>query len=263
MSGSWSLIAAVLVLSSSLRAGQADGSYQKTDGKFPVACAIAERDADSGAVRILLAREAPPETANRDRHLNRLDAIGEVTKGGCIILEPTPAGDSFNVTLRLEALGYGGGGQYPSQIAIGDDKVTGKVETEVMNGTLNVTFEADYLPPRKAAGNLPSDGGEPGAALLAQVRAIASGDRDAILSTLTAEQREQFSRLSAEEQKEALASAADFAPKNVKITGGVLYDGYAIVEYESEEFGETAKGRALVSLDGDQWRVREVSTSIG
>ena len=263
MRKSWCAIVAVLVCSSGLLAGQASGSYQESGGQFTIGYAVAERDAKSGAVRILLAREAPPEAPDRDHHLDRLEAIGEVTSGGCIILEPTPSGDHFNVTIKVDALGYGGGGQYPSQIEIGADRTTGKIESQVLNGQLKVTFEAGFLSPRKVTADLPADGGEPGAALLAQLQAIASGDRDAILRTLTAEQREQFDQLSAEDQKEALASSTEFAPKNVRITGGVLYDGYAIVEYEAEEFGERAKGRALVSLDRDQWRVREVSTAVG
>lgn len=258
----WWGIVVVVVCSTSVLAGQASGSYQESDGQFEIGYAVAERGGENG-VRILLAREAPPETADRDHHLDRIEAICDGASGGCLIIEPTPDGDAFNVTLRLEALGYGGGGQYSSQIEIGGEKATGKIDSEVMSGHLKVTFEAEFLPPRKITGDLPSDGGEPGAALMAQMEAIASGDREAILRTLTEEQRQQFAELSAEEQEQALADSADFAPKNVEITGGVLYDGYAIVEYRAEVFGEAAKGRALVSLDGDQWRVREVSSSAG
>lgn len=261
MSKLWfGIVVVVAVCFSGLRAGQASGSYKEAEGEFTIGYAVAERDAESGAVRILLAAEEP-QLENRDRHLDRLDAICEAAAGGCLIVEPTPEGDGFNVTLQLEGLGYGGGGQYASEIEMGADKASGKIDSEVMSGQLSVTFEADFLPARKVTGKLPADGGEPGAALMAQMDAIASGDRDAILRTLTQDQREMFDQLSAEEQEQALADSADFAPKKVKVTGGVLYDGYAIVEYRAEVFEEPAKGKALLYLDGDQWRVSEVSSS--
>ncbi|HSR67274.1 MAG TPA: hypothetical protein VLU25_04980 [Acidobacteriota bacterium] len=258
----WCGIVVVALCLSGLRAGQASGSYKEAEGEFTIGYAVAERDAASGAVRILLAAEAP-QLQDRDQHLDRLDALCEAAPGGCLIVEPTPEGDHFNVTLQLEELSYGGGGQYDSQIEISAHKASGKIDSEVLSGQLNVTFEADFLPPRKASGDLPADGGEPGAALMAQMEAIASGDRDAILRTLTEEQRDMFAQLTTEEQEQALADSAEFAPQNVKITGGVLYDGYAIVEYQAEMFGEAVTGRALLSREGDQWRVREVSNSAG
>ena len=95
MSKLWWAFSAVLVCSSSLRAGQASGSYQDSDGQFTIGYAVADRDAHSGAVRILLAREAPPQAQDRDHHLDRLGNIGDTISGGCIILEPTPGGDHF------------------------------------------------------------------------------------------------------------------------------------------------------------------------
>ncbi len=257
----WAVFA-LLAFSSNLNAGQASGAYQEPGGKFTIGYAVADRD-PQGAVRILLMGQAPPDSPDRDHHLDRLAALGEAAEGGYIELEPTSDGENFNITVRSDALGFAGGGQYPSRIDLGTEKAAGKIEGDVLNGQLNVTFEADFLPPRKVVADLPDDGGEPGKALLTQLQAVASGDRAAILRTLTAEQRAQFDELSPEEQDEAVAGASEFAPKNVRITGGVLYDGYAIVHYEAEVFGEPATGRALLSPDGDQWRVREVSSTAG
>lgn len=254
----WAIVA-VLFFAPVVRAGKASGSYQESGGRFAIGYAIAERDAATGEVRVLLTRETPPNTPDRDHHLKRLEAMGEAADGGYMILEPTSSGDGFNISMHIDEIGGGGGGQYPSQIQIGAKQVGGKIETEVLSGQLSLTFEAEYLEDRQVRGDLPADGGEPGAALLAQMKAVASGDRDLILATLSQEQRDQFNQLSAEEQEEAVSSTVEFAPKNVRITGGVLYDGYAIVTLDAEQFGESVTGTALVSQDGDRWLVREVS----
>ncbi len=256
----WAIVL-TLASSSGVRAGQASGSYRESRGEFRIGYAIAERDPGSGAVRILLLGEAP-QTPGRDRHLDRLEAIGEEAKGGYLILEPVPKGDYFNITVRIENLGYGGGGQYPSEIEIGEEGASGKIEGDVFNGEMNVSFDAEYLPARKKLADLPSGGGEPGAALVEQLKAVASGERAAILRSLPPEHLEEFESMSADEQEETLAMLADFAPTNVEVRGGVLYDGYAIVEFDADESGSPAKGRALLVRDGEQWRIQEVSTTL-
>lgn len=242
-------------------AGEAGGSYQESGAKFNIGYAIAERAPD-GTVRILLTRQEPAKSEDWEHHLKRLDALGEAAEGGYLILEPTPDGDGFNITISVEEIGGGGGGQYASEIQVGSERVGGTIDTEVLSGQLKVKFDAEYLPERKVVGDLPADGGEAGAAVEAQMKAVASGDRDQILATLTQKQRDMFAKMSPEEQKQALADTAEFAPKNVRATGGVLYDGYAIVKFDAEDLGEKIVGTALVSKEGGHWRVGEVSMTV-
>lgn len=258
----WFYGISILFFTSSLTlGGEADGTYKASEGEFTIGYALADRDAD-GNVRILLAGEQP-DVPDRDHHLDRLEAVGEAA-GGHLIVEPTAEGDGFNVTVRIPDLGYGGGGQYPSRIEIGSGGVKGAIDTEVMSDArLEVSFEAEYLPERNHQEDLPADGGKPGAVLLEQLNAVASGDLEAILKTLSPEQRAQFEALSEEERQEALEFTVELAPRNVKITGGALYDGYAIVEFEGETEGSPISGRALLSREGDKWLIREVSSELG
>lgn len=253
----------VLILCSSqgVFAGRATGTYHDSGNEFAIGYALADR-AEDGTVRILLASQEP-ELAGRDRHLDRLEALAETAKGGYLMLEPTADGDRFNITISVEGSPFGGGGQYESKIEFSETGASGKIDTEVLSeGRLTVSFETEYLPARQKTGDLPTDGGAPGALLLEQMRASASGDREAILRTLEPEQREQFQQMSAKEQADAISFLVDLTPRNVQITGGVLYDGYAIVEFSGDADGAQASGRALVVQNGDQWQILEVSTKL-
>lgn len=246
-------------LSLSLLAGSASGTYQEAGQEFLLGYALADRAAD-GTVRILLTKEQP-ELPNRDHHLDRLEALADAAEGGYLMLQPTPAGDGFNITLALEGMDFGSGGQYESEIEFSDRGATGKIHSEVLrDGKLSVSFNAEYLPPRQKQVDLPADGGEPGTILLQQIEAVASGDREAILQTLSAAQKEMFEELTAEEQEEGLSMMVDLVPRNVRITGGALYDGYAIVGFTGEMEGAQATGQGLLVQEGDSWQIMEVST---
>lgn len=239
-------------------AESAKGTFRTQGEAIEVGFSIAEPDESTGELRVLLA-ESPISLEGVDVSLDRLEKAAERANDRYVILTWMPDMKCVNAKYRIvnaEGGGVaGGGGCYEAAFEVAGDHVSGTAGQDEWE----LSFEAGHLPARQKVRDLPADGGAPGAVLTAQLQALASGDVGTVVSRLTPERREELEAMSEEERDEVIETMVEFAPKLVEMHGGVLYDGYAILEFEATQFDETGSGRALLESSGDAWVVSLVS----
>lgn len=249
-------VLAFLLLAPVLLAAETQGIFRGDGNEFKIGYALADHDQESGEVRVLLL-QAKPEVENLNHHIDRLGAIAKAAPGGFLMVKSAEDG-YLNVQCGVKEFGFGLDFEFPGEISSLPERVAGKINGESDGWRLEVTLDAEFLPARQPQGDLATDGGTPGAALIEHMKKVASGDREAIMIELPPQLRKFFASLSAEEQEEVLSSAASRSRQNVTITGGKLYDGYALVTFTAEKLELPVQGKALLSREGDGWRIRDI-----
>jgi hypothetical protein len=112
------------------------------------------------------------------------------------------------------------------------------------------------------AAELPSGGGEPGAALLSHFDAIRSGDAERIKSETHPDEHAQLDAIIAEGEFEMMIGMMQaFLPDNVVVTGGSVEGDDAEVNFNGDMDGEPTKGTAKLSRVDGRWLVHGVSLS--
>jgi hypothetical protein len=167
----------------------------------------------------------------------------------------------YSQSLRMPELASGNvsGGTYPEleMRTTGPDRFAGRVHHDGMQEmfddtfTYDFTFDAPFSDPNAPIGDLlPAGGGEPGAAYLAWVHAIHSGDLDKLRAIVPPDMAAQLSEPGAEEEIEFMRM---MTPTEVTILGGSTDGETAVLDVEGLMDGEKAKGEITLQKIGEQW----------
>ncbi len=167
----------------------------------------------------------------------------------------------YSQSLRMPELANGNvsGGTYPEleMRTTGPDRFAGRVHHSGMQEifddtfTYDLTFDAPFSDPNAPIGDLlPAGGGAPGAAYLAWVEAIHSGDLDRLRAIVPADMAAQLSEPGAEEELEFMRM---MTPTDVTILGGSTDGTTAVLDVEGSMDGETAKGEITLQKIGEHW----------
>jgi hypothetical protein len=152
---------------------------------------------------------------------------------------------------------------------MGPDVVSGRVHSggEKSLGDTPITFDlrfsAAILPPPPKGTDLGKDGGAPGAAYLAYLDALRKSDSAALVKLAEKEWAENLAGTPEEYRQYTLDSAKEFAPQEMAVTSGELFDGYAFITVAGKDWtGEQVEGKVKMVLDGDTWRFAEEDLAI-
>jgi hypothetical protein len=226
------------------------------------AVAVWTTNADERHLQVVMA-PAAIEVDGTERTLDPASAIRSTIDGDTITVTFDDDGSLVMVFAYVEDgsrnFGLGSGGL--AEVAIAGGRVTGRVFTagQASIGDTPIAFDlrldVPILPERAPGQLLPAGGGDAGAAYLALTAAKRSGDAAALARHLPA------SDLGLVEGDGSLPdwlldSMKEMAPQEMAVSGGELFDGWAILEVEGRDWsGDTVAGRVLMEQDGDTWRL--------
>lgn len=152
---------------------------------------------------------------------------------------------------------------------MGPDVVSGRVHSggEKSLGDTPITFDlrfsAAILPPPPKGTDLGKDGGAPGAAYLAYIEARRAGDYAGLLKHGDKASAEELAGTPEEYRQYTLDSAKEFAPQEMAVTSGELFDGYAFITVAGKDWtGDKVEGKVKMVLDGETWRFAEEDLAI-
>ncbi len=154
------------------------------------------------------------------------------------------------------------GGTYP-EIKLeskGPERFAGRIHLrepwEFADNTVqyDFTFSAPLSDPNAPIGDLlPADGGEPGRAYLAWVKAVHAGDLELLRTMVPAEMAEHFN---SEEAKEDLEFMQLMTPTDLTILGGSSDGKTTILYVEGVMDGEKVSGEIELIKEGEHWLAR-------
>jgi hypothetical protein len=128
---------------------------------------------------------------------------------------------------------------------------------------IDVRFDLPITRSVKRAGSaLPSGGGEPGKAVLANFAAMRSGDFEKMKAVAAPDKRQEMESANMpESDKQAMIEfMKSMAPSDVKILGGTIDGDTALVDYQGKRAGQPTKGTAEVKrVDGKWYMVSDTS----
>jgi len=213
-------------------------------------------------LRVLLAT-APIATDGVDEALDREGALRSSIDGDFAIVTLNADGSlsSFYLYVDEGSQNYGFQSGVAETESIGESQVVGRAYTEreesLGDSTISydLSFTADILPERPPGEDLGADGGAPGAAYTAYLAGIRDGDVEAIVAHAEAYTAERLRETDEEWLEDAISNLQEMAPEEMKVTGGELFDGWAILEVKGLDWsGDRVKGSVKMILDGDSWR---------
>lgn len=222
-------------------------------------------DESDPAWKVLFVGRAVPERELDEMIFDAAYVELGITKTAEFGDEPELQVYSQNVKLSGESGGNLSGGTYPKLevTSTGPDRFAGRVylpePEEFFDDTFqyDFTFSAPLSNPNAPVGDpLPAGGGEPGAAYLAWVAAVHSGDLARIKAMVPAE---MATEMDGEEAKMALEFLAAMTPTDVKVLGGSSDGATAVLEVEGMMDGEKAKGEVTLERVGKHWVARSSS----
>lgn len=167
----------------------------------------------------------------------------------------------------------GGGGGFDSahdlsvKLTARDDKHVAGTLKMTDDPAAEISFDLPFIkygPMARVGTPLPSDGGEPGKALLAVINATHAGNFDQMLALTHPDRRErmQNAKTSGETAK-MLEMQQKFTPKISKITGGGINGDKAWIEFEGADGGGAMKGSATLNRVDGQWYVKGLKAKRG
>jgi hypothetical protein len=205
---------------------------------------------------------AAMDAGRTERTLDPASAIRQSIDGDSITLTLASDGSLHMVYAYIEEgsrnFGFGSGGV--AQVTISDGRVAGRVFTEGEESigdtpiAFDLRLDLPILPERAPGEPLPAGGDDVGAAYVALTAAKRSGDAAVLARHLPA------SDLGLAEPDGSfpdwlLDSMREMAPQDMTVTGGELFDGWAILEVKGKDWsGDAVEGRVLMERDGDNWR---------
>jgi len=144
------------------------------------------------------------------------------------------------------------------------DRVAGSMQWESGDARVELRFDlpVEAAAAAPAAGTaaaptgepLPADGGEPGKAMLAHFAAVHAGDWEKLKGISHPDRREMMQAAEeAGEHAQLFELLRNFAPKDIRITGGSRDGDTAQVTYEATEQGAPVKGIAEIVLFEGSW----------
>jgi hypothetical protein len=209
---------------------------------------------------------APISTEGVEQALDMEDAIRANIEGDFLIVTLKADGSLHYVYAFYEdgAKNYGFRGGVANTEKISADRVKSRAYTEQEESlgdtpySYDLDFEAAIVPEREPGEDLGKDGGSPGAAYLALLEAMRSSDLPTLLEHLEKYEAERLAQTDDEWRSYALESIKEEAPAEMKVVGGELLDGWAILRVEGvDAYDSKVEGRVKMVLDGDTWRFAE------
>ncbi len=213
-------------------------------------------------LRVLLAM-APIYSNGIDEALDREGALRSSIDGDFAIVTLNTDGSLSNFYLYIDegAQNYG----LPSGVAetesIGESQVVGRAFTEGEESlgdttiSYDLSFTAEILPERPPGEDLGTEGGAPGAAYTAFLAGIHDGDVETIVAHAEAYTAQRLRETEEEWLEDEISSLQEMAPREMKVTGGELFDGWAILEVQGSDWsGDKVEGLVKMVFDRDSWR---------
>jgi len=146
---------------------------------------------------------------------------------------------------------------------IDDKRIAGSLKLDTrydLKFDLAVLGEKYPEPPRPGK-PLPADGGKPGAALLAMVKAVKAGNLDALVALAPPERAQSMREAIADGEAESmLKSIQAFTPTAVTITGGNVHGDEAWVDFTGSGAMGSSKGTATLKHEAGTWFVTTIKT---
>jgi hypothetical protein len=230
----------------------ASGSFMLDGETFSVADAIAYPDEDGISV-VVSNRVFDRREFARDGKVDDFDILRHAGDGvASFTIEIGADGTLSGYSVHS---GNGGGGGYNSEIAEAlqlttrsDTRIAGSLDWQGEDKATDLRFDLPVQASLERPGQkIPAGGGEIGKALVAHFEAMASGDKQRLQEATPPDRRaEQKEMMEAPEAAAMLGFLAAMAPREVRVTGGVVDGDTAVVDYEGVRDGGKVRG----SIDG-------------
>jgi hypothetical protein len=164
--------------------------------------------------------------------------------------------------------GFGDRGRVLELETLNDATISGRTAVEApqkLGGTpyqYDLTFSAEIIPARQPGEPLPADGGEPGAAYMAFIKASQEGNLEEYVKHAKAERAAFLKQFLAMATADMLQWQADpiksSAPTEMSVSGGELFGDWAILEVAGKDSdGDAIEGKVKMVKDGETWRLAE------
>lgn len=266
------VVVAALLTATAAAGTSASGSVEVGEDTVTVSRGVAFWDESTAAwekgTRVLRIMLCDAEISTRGI-VEALDVQGAIRRqiAGDYVVVTLNADRSFHDIYVLVADGaknYGFNGGSAEIEALEAARVVGRAFTEGEQSIgdtpirFDLRFDAEVLPEREPGAALPADGGAPGAAYVAYVRAQREGDLATLLRHMPGEEAETLRDQDAEWRDYRLESMREMAPREMGVTGGELFEGYAFLSVAGTDWsGDKVEGRVKMVRDGDNWRLAE------
>jgi hypothetical protein len=214
-------------------------------------------------LRVLMAA-APIDRGGIDEALDREGALRAAIEGDFAVVTLDAAGklSNFYVYIADGSQNYGLSNGVAAVQTISGTQVVGRAFTEGAESlgdttiSYDLSFSAEILPERPAGKTLGAGGGAPGAAYTAYLAAIRDGDIAALIAHGEAYTAERLRDTEEEWLAEEIAMLREMAPQQMTVTGGEIFDDWAILTVKGlDESGSAVEGAVKMALDGDSWRL--------
>jgi hypothetical protein len=230
----------------------ASGSFVLDGETFTVADAIAYPD--EGGISVVVSNRAfDRREFARDGKIDDFDVLRHAGDGvASFTIEIGGDGTLSGYSVHS---GNGGGGGYNSEIADAlrlttrsDTRVAGSLEWQGEDKATDLRFDLPVQASIERPGQkIAAGGGEIGKALVAHFEAMASGDKERLLAMTPPDRRAETKAMMDDPEATAmLGFLAAMAPREVRVTGGVVDGDTAVVDYEGVRDGAKVRG----SIDG-------------
>ena len=247
--------------------GPTSGKVTLKGEAWSVADAIAYPD-DDGEIHVSLSSK--PFDRKQFAKDGKIDSFDVMRHGGM--------NSASSLTLKIGADGSmgcidfstqsGGGSMCNSAISEGfklgrksADAVAGSLAFKDDEDSADVRFDVPVTTKIERAGKpLPAGGGEPGAAVIANFKAIEAGDYEKAKALSHPEKRKMMEENEAE-SKEMFELMKAITPSDVKITGGLLDSETATLDFTGKADGQPVKGTIDVQRFEGKWYLESVNTS--
>ena len=153
-----------------------------------------------------------------------------------------------------------------SKVRLDGKRLTGTLAFREPNRSFQIELDVP-VPPREWGKPLPSDGGEPGKAVLAYQAALEASNKKALIDLLNAPSRERWAKWEKEGKTDrALQHRWEkdhLELKNPRISGGFVRGDQAVVLLTGKNSYTSLKGEVALVLEGGRWRIADEIFGIG
>ncbi len=230
--------------------------------RWEVADVIAWRDGD-GIEVVFAAQPFDRKAMAKDGRIDTFDFIG--LDGPTLTVNIDADGPTMCYDFST---GSGGGSScnsdYKSAVKIthnADGRVAGKVDWTNGDTAIKVGFDLPITAKLERPGTpLPTNGGDPGKAVLAHFAAMASGDFAKIKAVSHPQRVAMMSPGDEAEAKEMIEFLRAMTPTDLSVTGGVIDGDTATVDYTGSRDGKAVSGSAELERVDGRWYVTGTNT---